>query len=97
MHEEDIYWEYMKLVNEIFVIYPYLMKKRATIWQDIGCLEMIALAHTKKQAPSMPSSELFVNILICNCSGVAQFFLMVYAAVSKETDLTQWHSNCITG
>ena len=70
MNEEDIYWEYMKLIKVIFCN-PYLMKKRATIWYDIGCLEMIALAQTKKQAPSMPSSELFVNILICNCSGVA--------------------------
>ena len=74
MHEEDIYWEYMKLINEIFVIYPCLVKNE-TIFQDIGCLEMIALAQTKKQAPSMPSSDIFFNILRFHCSRVAWYMM----------------------
>ena len=74
MHEEDIYWEYMKLINEIFVIYPCLVKNE-TIFHDIGCLQMIAFAHkTKKQVPSMPSSEIFFNILRCDCSRVARVY-----------------------
>ena len=52
MHEEDIYWECMKLINEVFVIYPCLVKNE-TIFHDIGCLQMIAFAHKTKKASAI--------------------------------------------
>ena len=44
----------------------------------------ITCTNKKKQAPSMPSSEIFFNILRCNCGRVARFYQMVYNEVSTD-------------